>query len=88
MRMKNIDTETRKYRANDGGALAGTEQGEKMLANFMASQELVLKIGAQVSVLHLSIISWSLDARNTGYVDQEHGRDACQRQYGHCRRVR
>lgn len=47
--MKSINAETRVYHANEGGALAGTDQGAKMLSNFMAPQELTLKVGCQVS---------------------------------------
>ena len=46
--MREIQSETRIYTASEGGALAGTDQGAKMLANFMAPAKLELKIGAQV----------------------------------------
>lgn len=48
------------YTASEGGVLAGTEQGAKMLANFMAPEKLTLKVGAQVSSLALFFyLSWS-----------------------------
>ena len=49
--MGDIKAEARAYKAQDGGVLAGTEQGEKMLANFMAPATLTLKIGAQVMLI-------------------------------------
>ncbi|CAL1714612.1 unnamed protein product [Somion occarium] len=39
------------YTASDGGVLYGTDQGTKMLANFMAPQQLKLKVGAQVMLI-------------------------------------
>ncbi len=40
--------ETQLFLAQDSGTLCRTEQGNKMLANFMAPAQLTLKIGAQV----------------------------------------
>ena len=63
------------YTASDGGALAGTEQGTKMLLNFMAPQQLTLKIGAQVHLLHPYHPSkMEVDqSRRSGDVNQEYG---------------
>lgn len=46
--MRTLNTETHEYTASHGGKLAGTEQGEKLLTNFMAPGKLTLKVGAQV----------------------------------------
>jgi ATP-dependent DNA helicase PIF1 len=53
-RMCNIRSAARLYTATEGGALAGTDQGAKMLANFMAPAKLELKVGAQVCMLYVS----------------------------------
>ncbi|THH32533.1 hypothetical protein EUX98_g1662 [Antrodiella citrinella] len=50
-RMTNIDAEERIYRASEGGTLVGTEQGAKLLANFMVPSTLSLKVGAQVMLV-------------------------------------
>ncbi|KAI0078710.1 hypothetical protein K474DRAFT_870327 [Panus rudis PR-1116 ss-1] len=39
------------YLANDGGTAYGTEQGAKLLSNFMAPERLALKLGAQVMLI-------------------------------------
>lgn len=74
-RMQDIQSETRMYTASDGGALAGTEQGTKMLLNFMAPQQLTLKIGAQVP-LFLSYHPSEMEVDQSccsGDVNQEYG---------------
>ncbi|KAJ3552575.1 hypothetical protein NM688_g4082 [Phlebia brevispora] len=50
-RMRDIDSETHSYHAFDGGPLATTDGGQKMLANFMAPEKLVIKVGAQVMLI-------------------------------------
>ncbi len=55
--MHDIQGETRMYTASEGGVLAGTEQGAKMLANFMAPEKLTLKVGAQVSCMPCYTVS-------------------------------
>lgn len=50
-RMRTLHTETHEYTASHGGKLFGTEQGEKLLANFMAPDKLTLKVGAQVMLI-------------------------------------
>lgn len=47
-RMRTLNTETHEYTASHGGKLAGSEQGERLLTNFMAPGKLTLKLGAQV----------------------------------------
>lgn len=39
------------YSAADGGTLYGTDQGSRLLSNFMAPAQITLKIGAQVNGL-------------------------------------
>ena len=46
--MRAIDSDERTYRASEGGTLVNTDQGTKLLSNFMVPQVLTLKIGAQV----------------------------------------
>ena len=48
-RMTNITGEERTYRATEGGTLVHTDQGKKLLSNFMVPPTLVLKEGAQVN---------------------------------------
>ncbi|GJE90946.1 ATP-dependent DNA helicase PIF1 [Phanerochaete sordida] len=50
-RMRTLNTETHEYTASHGGKLFGTEQGEKLLTNFMAPGKLTLKLGAQVMLI-------------------------------------
>ena len=52
--MRAIETETHKFTAYDGGPLAGTDAGTKLLSNFMAPGEITLKIGAQVMLIKVS----------------------------------
>lgn len=49
VRMTNIrNAQEHVFAASDGGTLWGTDQGKKLLSNFMAPEVLKLKIGAQV----------------------------------------
>ena len=57
-RMRTLHTETHEYTASHGGKLFGTEQGEKLLANFMAPDKLTLKVGAQVCLQVRSSVSY------------------------------
>ena len=49
--MRAIDSDERTYRASEGGTLVNTDQGTKLLSNFMVPQVLTLKIGAQVMLI-------------------------------------
>ena len=48
VRMNTIDGREQIYSAFDGGAITDIQQRDKMLQNFMAPKQLVLKEGAQV----------------------------------------
>ena len=50
-RMRTLTTVSLDFPAGHGGKLWGSEQGEKLLANFMAPSKLTLKLGAQVRQL-------------------------------------
>lgn len=50
-RMRTLNTETHEYTASHGGKLVGTDQGEKLLSNFIAPGKLTLKVGAQVCII-------------------------------------
>ncbi|KAJ3491838.1 hypothetical protein NLI96_g410 [Meripilus lineatus] len=45
------NVETHVYTAHDSGAIHKTDQGAKMLSNFMAPAQITLKIGAQVMLI-------------------------------------
>jgi ATP-dependent DNA helicase PIF1 len=49
--MQRLHTEEVRFQAFDGGTLKGTEQGIKMLSNFMAPKELCLRVDAQVMLI-------------------------------------
>lgn len=53
--MTNIRAETHEYVASHGGVLNGTDQGAKLLSNFMVAEKLVLKTGAQARISHLRL---------------------------------
>lgn len=50
-RMSHLQTEQKEYRASDGGMITDPIQRDKMLANFMAPKNLVLRVGAQVMLI-------------------------------------
>lgn len=50
-RMSHLQTEQKEYRASDGGTITDPIQRDKMLANFMAPKNLVLRVGAQVMLI-------------------------------------
>lgn len=50
-RMTHLQTEQKVYLATDGGIIADPNQRDKMLANFMAPKNLVLRVGAQVMLI-------------------------------------
>ncbi len=96
-RMQHIKAEEQIYKAYDSGSIADTEQGQKVLTNFMASERLILKVGAQVCVnpppqrVRISSTSNLLNCMNAcaciGNVNQEYRRTARERQHGHHRRI-
>ncbi|KAG2364856.1 hypothetical protein BDR07DRAFT_731550 [Suillus spraguei] len=49
--MTHLQTEQKVYLATDGGIIADPNQRDKMLANFMAPKNLVLRVGAQVMLI-------------------------------------
>ena len=49
--MIHLKTEEESFHAIDGGMIKDMMQREKMLANFMAPQKLILRIGAQVMLI-------------------------------------
>ena len=49
--MNQLTTEQENFHSVDGGTIQDIAQREKMLANFMAPQRLVLRIGAQVMLI-------------------------------------
>lgn len=70
--MTSIHAETHEYNASHGGVLNGSEQGAKLLSNFMVAERLVLKTGAQARISHLKL-SYCADTVSLGYAHQEHG---------------
>lgn len=75
------DVEMQIYYAADGGTLCRTDQGSRLLSNFMAPGEITLKIGAQVNGLFFRLNTLFLNI-HPGDVDQEHRRYTCEREYG------
>ena len=49
--MNQLQTEQEIFHALDGGAIQDLAQREKMLSNFMASQRLTVRVGAQVMLI-------------------------------------
>lgn len=49
--MARLSTEEERYIASDGGTLADENQRQKMLSNFMAPQQLKLRLDAQVMLI-------------------------------------
>ncbi len=60
-RLSGLQTEAMTYTAQDGGPLALTDSGKKMLSNFMAPEVLTLRKDAQVGSLSINLdISFTL----------------------------
>lgn len=50
-RMRQLNTADKSFPASDGGTIQDLNQRAKMLANFMAPENLVLRLGAQVMLI-------------------------------------